>query len=105
MLIQGSSAYYLKWKMRILYEFIKHDKLKLKYILNIHDELQFEWHKDTPPEVLFKMKQLMEDWPDTKVPVVAEIEYTSTAWADKKPIKNLEEWRNVCNELGENKTI
>lgn len=97
MLVQGSSAYYLKLKMRVLYEFQKRIKMKSRYMLNIHDELQYEWHKDDAPELLFQLKELMEEWPDTQVPIVAEVEYTRTSWGEKTPIHNLQEWKVICN--------
>ncbi len=35
----------------------------------------------------------MQDWPDTQVPIVAEMDVTTTTWADKKGVNNLEELR------------
>jgi hypothetical protein len=37
----------------------------------------------------------MEDWPDTLVPVVAEMEMTQTNWAEKKEVKSLADFQ-VC---------
>ena len=105
LLVQGSAAYYLKWKMRLLYELKQSGKMKSRYILNIHDEVQYEWHKDEQPEILYLMKEIMEDWPDTKVPIVAEVEYTTTNWAEKKAVHSLEEWRQIRDGISKNETL
>jgi DNA polymerase I-like protein with 3'-5' exonuclease and polymerase domains len=60
--------------------------------MNIHDELSWERHK-TETEVFFEFQRIMQDWPDTQVPIVAEMDVTTTTWADKKGVHNLEELR------------
>ncbi len=37
----------------------------------------------------------MEDWPDTLVPIIAEMECTTTTWAEKKGIHNVTDLQ-VC---------
>jgi DNA polymerase-1 len=91
MLIQGSSAYYLKWKMRVLYDYCQANNIQSRYILNIHDELQYERHISDPPELFFEFKKIMEDWPDTQVPIVTDMEVTTTNWAEKKGVHNVNE--------------
>ena len=93
LLIQGSAAILLKLKTRELYDYIKANNLPLKFLMPIHDEVQFLWHKDTPPEVLFQLKAIMENWEDTLIPIVAEGAVTTTTWADKKEVKDLNELR------------
>lgn len=93
MLIQGSSAYYLKWKIRELYDYCKKNNIKSRFQMNIHDELSWERHISDPLEIFFEFQKIMENWSDTQVPIVAEMDATSTTWADKKGVHNLEELR------------
>lgn len=83
-LVQGSAATLLKLKMREVYDYLKTNNLKTRYILNVHDELQFERHKDDPIETIFDLKHILEKWDDTLVPIVADVEVTTTNWAEKK---------------------
>jgi len=82
MLIQGSAAYFLKWKILQIYEFSHSINLKSRFQMNIHDELSWEKHKDETP-IFTKIKQIMEDWPDALVPIIAELEVSETTWANK----------------------
>lgn len=94
MLIQGSAAYYLKWKIRQLYDYCKANNIKSRWQMQIHDELSWEKHKDDPLEVFIEMQNIMGDWSDTLVPIVAEMDATKTTWADKKGIDGLDELQN-----------
>ena len=87
-LVQGSAAYYMKIKERELYDFIKKNNLKSRWQMQIHDELSWEIHKDDDPMILFEFKRIMEDWTDTIVPIVAEMELTNTTWAEKQGVEN-----------------
>ena len=83
--IQGSCADMLKMKMIEIDEFLTNNNLKSKLILCVHDELQF----DVPPDedwIVPKIRAIMEDTPDVKVPIVCEIEFTETYWSDKKSL-------------------
>lgn len=90
MLIQGSGASLLKWKIREVYDYCKANKIKSRLQMNIHDELSWLKHKDEL-DVFFKFKQIMETWEDTQIPIVAEMDATRTTWAAKKGIDNVEE--------------
>lgn len=94
MLIQGSSAYYLKRKIRELYDYCKANNIKSRFQMNIHDELSWERHTDEL-EVFFEFQKIMQDWPDTQVPIVAEMDATHTTWADKKGVHSIEDLQ-VC---------
>jgi DNA polymerase-1 len=94
MLIQGSAAYYLKWKIRQLYDYCKANGIKSRWQMQIHDELSWEKHKDDPLDVFIKLQEIMGDWSDTLVPIVAEMDATKTTWADKKGIDGLDELQN-----------
>lgn len=93
MLIQGSAAFFLKWKIRQLYDYCKSHNVKSRWQMQIHDELSWEKHKDDPLEVFIEMQNIMNDWPDTLVPIVAEMDATKTTWAEKKGIEGIDELR------------
>lgn len=90
MLIQGSSAFFLKWKIRQLYDYSKAAGIKSKFQMNIHDELSWVKHRDEA-EVFFQFKAIMEEWADAIIPIVAEMEVSFTNWAEKKGVHTLEE--------------
>lgn len=94
MLVQGSSAFYLKWKIRQLYDYCKEHGIKTRFQMNIHDELSFEHFKDDDLNVFFEFKKIMEDWQDGLVPVVADMEVTTTTWAAKEECETIEELQN-----------
>jgi DNA polymerase-1 len=84
--IQGSCADMLKTKMIEIDDFLVLNKFKTKLILCVHDELQFE----VPPEedwVIPKIRAIMENTPEIKVPIVCEVEFTKTYWSDKRGIE------------------
>ena len=91
MLIQGSAAFYLKWKIIELYNYCKANNIKTKFQMQIHDELSWEYNPADRPEVFFAFKHIMEDWKNTKVPIIADMEISTNTWADKKEITTIEE--------------
>ena len=93
MLIQGSAAFFLKWKIKQLYDYCKANNVKSRWQMQIHDELSWEKHKDDPLHVFTDMQKIMNDWTDTLVPIVAEMDATKTTWAEKKGIEGLDELR------------
>lgn len=86
MLVQGSGAYFLKIKIREVYDYCKKNNIKTRFQMNIHDELSFERHKDESPEIFKKFKSIMETWDGCKVPIVADVEVSNTNWAEKKEV-------------------
>lgn len=93
MLIQGSAAFYLKWKIRQLYDYCKAHNVKSRWQMQIHDELSWEKHKDDPLEVFIELQNIMGDWSDALVPIVAEMDATKTTWAEKHGIEGIDELR------------
>ncbi len=89
MLIQGSAAFYLKWKIIQLYKYCEENNIKTKFQMQIHDELSWEYDPEDPPEIFFMFKSIMEDWPQTKVPVIADMELSTTTWAEKTEINSI----------------
>lgn len=90
LLIQGSAAYFLKLKIRELYDYCKEHNIKTQFQMQIHDELSWEYNPEDPPEIFFKFKEIMED-AKTSIPIVADMEITSTNWAEKEEVDTLEE--------------
>lgn len=86
-LIQGSSASFLKWKIRQNYDYRREHHIKSMFQMNIHDEMSWCKHKEDSLDVFYAYKRIMEDWPDTLIPIVAEMEITYTNWAEKKKVK------------------
>jgi DNA polymerase-1 len=84
-LIQGTSADILKECMIKIDQFLTENNCKTKMILCVHDELQFEVPEDED-WVVPKIKEMMESTHDIMVPIVAEVEFTSTNWAEKKKV-------------------
>jgi DNA polymerase I len=57
--IQGSAADMIKVAMINIHEFIKNEKLKSRMILQVHDELVFDAHRDEIPLLKEKVDELM----------------------------------------------
>lgn len=91
LLVQGSAAYYLKKKIRELYDYSKLHKIKTRWQMQVHDELSWEKHDDDDPHIFFQFQKIMQDWEDTLVPIVADMEVTTTKWAEKKEVGTLDE--------------
>ena len=81
-MIQGSCADMLKNKMIEIHNYIKNNRLKMRMIMCIHDELIFEVPSGEEDHIE-NIKRMMEIEPSVHVPIVAEVERTSTTWADK----------------------
>jgi DNA polymerase-1 len=96
-LVQGSAAYYLKWKIRELYDYCKTNNIKSRWQMQIHDELSWERHF-TELNVFFEFKRIMQEWPDTMVPIIAEMDATIATWADKKGVESLDELRLLIGD-------
>lgn len=99
MLIQGSAAFFLKWKIIQLYEFCKLNNIKTKFQMQIHDELSWEYDLEDSPEIFFAFKAIMENWNATKVPIIADMEISTNTWADKVEINTIEELKEKINAI------
>lgn len=99
MLVQGSAAFYLKWKIRQLYDYSKTHNLKTKWQMQIHDELSWSFCPEDGVETLFEFKRIMEDWEDGQVPVVADMEITTTTWAEKEEVNSIETARQLITNI------
>ncbi len=83
--IQGSCADLFKIAMTRVYNFLREEESKTKIIMPIHDEIALYLHKDEF-HLLNPIKDLMEDW-DFIIPMVTDVCYSTTNWADKKELK------------------
>jgi DNA polymerase-1 len=70
--IQGTAADMIKLAMINIHKELTKRKTKTKMILQVHDELLFDAHKDEIDELLPVIKKLMENALPLKVPVVAD---------------------------------
>jgi DNA polymerase-1 len=97
MLIQGSAAHFLKEKIIAVTNYLKEHNLKSKFQMTIHDELILLWHKVDSIQHILKLKNLMEDWTDTQVPIVVDIELSTTTWEAKKEVNSLNEIQKIIS--------
>lgn len=84
-LVQGSAADIIKMKMIEVENYIKEKGYKSRILMNIHDEIQFELHKDEPNEILYEFKAIMEDI-KAPVPIKADIEISYTSWDEAEEL-------------------
>lgn len=84
-LIQGSAADIIKTVIVKVDEFLRTNNYKTKLQGCIHDELCICVAKGEH-DVLYKIKDLMENTIKTYVPLVAEVSISTTNWAEKKEI-------------------
>lgn len=86
--IQGSAADIIKIAMVKVYNELRKRGLKSKLILQVHDELIIEAHKDEVEEVKYMLEDLMENAmngfiDDFSVPLKVDME-TGVSWYDTK---------------------
>lgn len=81
--IQGSAADIIKISMVLLDRRLREKKMKSRLILQVHDELIVETHRDEMDEVHTILRECMEKAVSLKVPLVAEIK-TGVSWYDTK---------------------
>ena len=71
--IQGTAADMIKLAMIKIYKELKKRKAQTKMILQVHDELVFDAHKNEVDELKFVIKDLMENALPLNLPVVVDI--------------------------------
>lgn len=84
-LIQGTCADMVKTFEIKVYNYIRENNLGIKMVLPIHDELIF-LVPNGEEKYVKELKHIMEDTLDTikNVPMIAEVEMSTTNWAEKK---------------------
>ena len=81
-LVQGSGAYFLKEKICALDKYITENNLKSRMQMQIHDEISFEVYPGEEEHV-YKFKEIMQEIDGAYVPVIADLEFTTTTWGEK----------------------
>ena len=81
--IQGSAADIIKMAMVKVYKELRRRKLKSRLILQIHDELIIETHKDEVEVVKELLKDIMEKAIELDVPLLVDLE-VGASWYDTK---------------------
>lgn len=71
--IQGSAADLIKVAMIRVHDWMKKEKLKSKMILQVHDELVFDAHKDEVELLKKEVPKLMSEAIDIAVPIEVEV--------------------------------
>jgi len=84
-LIQGSCADLFKIAMVRVNEVLKKAQARSRLVMPIHDEMVFYMHREEI-SLLSEIVKQMEDF-HFKVPMTAEVSYSLTNWAEKKPLK------------------
>jgi DNA polymerase I len=79
--IQGTAADMIKLAMINIHNELKRRKTRTKMVLQVHDELVFDAHKEEIDELLPLIKEIMENSLPLNVPVVAETG-TGENWLD-----------------------
>ncbi|MHB8579563.1 MAG: DNA polymerase I [Ignavibacteriaceae bacterium] len=70
--IQGTAADMIKIAMINIYNELKKRKAKTKMVLQVHDELLFDAHKDEVDELSLIIKEMMENAMPMNVPILVE---------------------------------
>jgi len=86
-LIQGDAADLFKQAVVRVRNFLREQNAKTKIVNFVHDEIQFYWHKDEY-HLLRPVKELMEDFPQFRIPIIAEFAVSRRDWAGKKELKH-----------------
>lgn len=82
-LIQGTAADLFKIALVRVHDLLKDKKTRL--VMPIHDEIVLYFHR-SEMFLLPQIKHEMEDF-DFSVPIIADVAYSTTSWADKKELK------------------
>lgn len=81
--VQGSAADIIKIAMNKVYEYLKNSNIRAKMLLQIHDELIFDVHKDDRKILEKEVKKIMENVADLKVKLKASVSYGDN-WYEAK---------------------
>lgn len=87
-LVQGSGAYLLKERIKEVDEYIQANKLKSRMQMQIHDEISYEIYPGEEHHVK-EFQKIMQKFEGSYVPIVADLEFTTTNWADKEECEDV----------------
>lgn len=91
-MVQGSAADLVKHSMVAAWKFLKSQSACEGYmVLMVHDDLQFDLGVDGSARTVRELKRIMEQTCQSKlcVPIIADVEWFNTHWADKHKMKGL----------------
>lgn len=88
-LVQGSGAYFLKERIKEVDEYIQANNLKSRMQMQIHDEISYEIYPGEEEHVK-EFQKIMQKFDGSYVPIVADLEFTTTNWADKEEVDTVE---------------
>ena len=88
-LVQGSGAYLLKERIKEVDEYIQKNHLKSRMQMQIHDEISYEIYPGEEKHVM-EFKRIMQRFDGSYVPIIADLEFTTTSWADKEEVDSIE---------------
>lgn len=86
-LVQGAAADLFKTAVVRVDEYLLEQKAQTRIVNLVHDEIQLYMPK-TEFHLLKGIKDRMEDFPDYSVPIIADFEWTTKNWAEKKALKS-----------------
>ena len=66
------------------------------------DEIQVEHHKDDPLSIMFELQEIMQDT-GSQVPIVSDLEVTTTDWKHKVEIANMKELEEFYEQSKEHR--
>lgn len=89
-LVQGSAADFLKEAIIKLGEYIFEKGLKSRMVINIHDEIAFAIAEGEELEI-WNFQAIMQEFPETQVPIVADLEFTATLWGEKEEVEDVKD--------------
>ena len=84
-LIQGSAADFLKIKFKEIDEFLIKGGYKTRLVMTVHDENIFEIY-DGEEFLIPKLQQIMQQLEGSQIPILADLEVTTTTWDEKEDL-------------------
>lgn len=84
-LIQGTCADMIKAAMVHIYRYLKEQNCVTKMIMTVHDEIMFR-SVAGEEHIIQECKRIMEDHEWHMIPIVADIEKTTTSWAEAEEV-------------------
>jgi len=86
--VQGTSAYVMKVGMKRCWDYIKKNKLDIRMLLTIHDELVFEVNdKYNMKKIMRDLVDCMEDRVTFKVPLKVTPKLSKISWGEAKDVE------------------
>lgn len=88
-LIQGTAAELTKQSLVLVDEAFEAEQMESRLSQTIHDEIQVDGPVEEFAKAARIVKTIMEDFPDFCIPIIADLKYSVTHWADKHGIPGL----------------